>query len=501
MRKIALLPVDGRPVTRKLPIDLAQLAGWEVITPEPEELGFLKKPADVDFLKRWLYGVAQQVDGIVLSIDLLLYGGLVPSRIHSYTNDELIVRLNLLKELKETYPSLKIMVFSSTMRLSNNNVNEEEKEYWQDYGTMIWALSYHEHRYEVLGQNSDAQIVKEMNEKIPETVLEDYKKSRGINYSVNKFLVTLVNKGLIDHLVFPQDDTSEYGWNVKEQKELAALVQNQNLEESVYLYPGADEVSSTLVTRMIFECEQEEVPTFFPVYSGLKGALSPALYEDRPIMESVKGQLHAIGSRTEDDFQHADIVLGVNVPGQKQGDLALGLNLNQVDTNDRNVPEWLNRMHSYMKRKPVAIVDVAYANGADPKLIPMLLKRLNWEELFGFAAWNTAGNSLGTVVSQTALHWLAEKRGMRNNEVRINQLILRLLDDYVYQSISRGKSRNQLNVVSFETLDEIVSPIFIKDATFFLDNWAQGWKIDEVYYPWDRTFEIGIHLRRKEEWK
>ena len=441
----------------------------------------------------------QQVEGMVLSIDLLLYGGLVPSRIHSYTKDELIVRLDLLRELKEFNPSLKIMAFSSTMRMSNNNVNEEEKEYWRDYGTTIWSLSYHEHRYEILGQKADDQMVKEMKEKIPESVLDDYKKSRAINFSVNEFLITLVQDGWVDHLVFPQDDTSEYGWNVKEQKQLSALVRNHSLEDSVYLYPGADEVSSTLVTRMIFECEKEEVPSFFPVYSGMRGALSPAMYEDRPIMESVKGQLYAIGSRTEDDFQCADIVLGVNVPGQKQGDLALGLHLNQVDTNDRNVPEWLVRMHSYMKRKPVAIVDVAYANGADPQLIPLLLKKLNWEELFGFAAWNTAGNSIGTVVSQAALHWLAEKRGIANDEARMKQLVIRLLDDYVYQSLSREEGRRQLNVETVETLRDVVTPIFENHASTFLSDWIPEWTIDEVYYPWNRTFEIGIHLARKEE--
>ncbi|MBA2175923.1 DUF4127 family protein [Halobacillus locisalis] len=495
-KKIALLPVDARPVTRQLPIDLAGIAGWKVMAPEKELLGFLKRPAKTDVLIAWLDQVAAEVDGMILSIDMLLYGGLVPSRMHSLTEKELQKRLVVIKEWKRQYPDLKIMALSSTMRISNNNINEEEKEYWKDYGTAIWGVSYHSHRYEKLQEETDLLRLEELKNEVPADVLDDYQSTREINFAVNQSLLTLLEDNTIDHLVFPQDDTSEYGWNVREQEQLQAAIRERKLTEQALLYPGADEVASTLVTRLIFQLENVSPPSFYPVYSGARGALSPAMYEDRPICESVKGQIAAVGSRSEDEMSRSDVILGVNVPGRKQGDLALGLNLNQVDTNDRNVEEWLRRLQAYMERKPVAMVDVAYANGVDPQLTPMLMANVNWERLYGFAGWNTAGNSIGTVVSQAALMWLADNHTKQTHNALKKQLLHRFLDDYIYQSIVRKEGR--LRMSDSTTLEKVMTPLFIEKATAFLHDYANEWQVEGINYPWDRTFEIDFELRKGE---
>ena len=39
-----------------------------------------------------------------------------------------------------------VYAFSSIMRISNNNVNEEEKEYWNLYGKKIFKYSYDYHK-------------------------------------------------------------------------------------------------------------------------------------------------------------------------------------------------------------------------------------------------------------------------------------------------------------------------------------------------------------------
>ncbi|MCA0970588.1 DUF4127 family protein [Halobacillus litoralis] len=496
-KKIALLPVDARPVTRQLPIELAKLADWEVLAPEQADLGFLKQAADVGHLQYWLKETAPKVDGMVLSIDMLLYGGLVPSRIHEQEKEQLNRRLELLKEIREEHPDIQLMVFSSTMRISNNNVNEEEKEYWQTYGTAIWGLSYHTHRFETTGDEADQRRADEWRASIPEDILHDYQATRQINYSMNLELLQLLEGGTIDRIVFPQDDTSEYGWNVQEQAQLSKVIREQHLSKEAVLYPGADEVASTLLTRMIFQLEEQDLPCFYPVSSGMKGYLSSAMYEDRPLMESVKGQIFAIGSRTEDDFAQADIVLGVNVPGIKQGDLALELNMNLVDTNDRNISEWLRRLETYLGRKPVALVDLAYANGADPRMIPELLETISWQDLIGFAAWNTAGNSIGTVVSQAALQWLADRKGMDVKEQKDHQILHRILEDYLYQSIVRKEGRALLG--KGEKLHDVITPLFDKKASDFLSHYADGWEVSGIQYPWNRTFEIDFILNKKEE--
>jgi Protein of unknown function (DUF4127) len=498
-RKIALLPVDGRPVTRELPKQIASIANWEVLLPEKDLLGFLKEPGDMAALEQWIWEVAPDVDGFVLSIDMLGYGGLVPSRVCTDGEGTIKERIRILKKLKEKYPLKKLMAFSSTMRISNNNVNEEEKEYWSDHGVELWEYSYHLHRYEKTGNEESNRRVRALRVKIPSEILEDYLSTRLKNYGINVFLLDMVEDQTIDVLVFPQDDTSEYGLNIGEQEELSEMVIRRGLFQNVFIYPGADEVANTLVAKMIYQLEQVEFPTFYPIYSGEVGALSTAMYEDRPICESVKGQIFAFGGYTVGHAGEADIVFAVNVPGKRQGDLALQVFLGEVDTPHRNIGEWIKRILHYQRQgKLVAVADTAYANGVDAGMLQRLLAEAEADRLAGFAGWNTAGNTLGTVVAQAAMVYLQKvKPSLSEKEVKeriVKQITLRLLDDYVYQSIVRQQVRAAVDEqdVSKEVLLKQVKGIFLKESAEFMTKYGLHYPLHDVYLPWDRTFEIGL---------
>jgi hypothetical protein len=494
-KKLALIPVDARPVTRELPTQIAAIADWEVLVPDKDQLGFLKVPGKTSELATWLLAVAEEVDGFVISTDMLGYGGLVPSRINQENEAVIRERIGILQELKKKFPHKKIMAFSATMRISNNYVNEEEKEYWSEFGEELWSYSYHSHRYEKTNCTDSKDKVAALVAVIPISILQDYEATREKNFNVNLSLFELVESGVIDVLVFPQDDTSEYGLNIREQESLVREVMKRSLFSNVFIYPGADEVASVLIARMIYALENVIPPVFFPVFNGEKGALSTAMYEDRPLVESVKGQIYAFGSYTLESSVDADIVLGVNVPGKRQGDLALQKFLDEVDTPDRNIGEWILRLQHYLKKgKAVAIADVAYANGADGALIPRLLESMNIRHLSGFAAWNTAGNTLGTVVAQAAMVHLQQVKGEAFQSRLLEQLTLRLLDDYLYQTVVRQEVRSVVNDQD-PALASLVSAMFNKRANEFLQKLEVNYEINNLYLPWNRTFEIGIELK------
>jgi Protein of unknown function (DUF4127) len=502
--KIALVPVDARPVTRDLPGQIARIGGWEVVVPPKEILGFLKTPGDVDAVREWVEGVAPEVEGFVLSTDMLCYGGLVPSRISPDSYEILNNRLTSIKELKKKYPEKPVMAFSATMRISNNYVNEEEKPYWSEYGMEIYSYSYQYHRFLKTSLEEAQLLVKEMEERIPPAILQDYKESREKNFKLNQALLQGIEEGWLDRLVFPQDDTSEYGLNILEQEKLSREVLEKELFEKVAIYPGADEVANSLVARMIYELEGVTKPIFYPFYSGEKGALINALYEDRPIAESVKGQVFAFGSFIEATPGDADVLLAVNVPGKKQGDPAIQIFLGEVDTADRNIGEWVQRIKHYIgKGHLVAVADVAYANGADPAMIPQLLAGVDVREMCGFAAWNTAGNTLGTVVAQAAMVHLAKRKGVDFNQRFVDeQILFRLLEDYVYQTVVRQKVRAEVKDdapdlakrVEEKFLEEVAS--FLKKTSYEKDY---NVSVGKVFLPWNRTFEIGFKQELKQK--
>lgn len=496
--KIALIPVDARPVSDDLARDLGNMAGWKVMTPDKDVLGFLKEEADTNAILTWIEKIAPEVDGMVISMDMVLYGGLVPSRINTDPIQVIEDRLSRLVNLKALYPDLTLMIFSSTMRLSNSYENSEEKMYWTQYGKEIWTYSYHFHRYERMGLQEDYDEYIRVKNKIPHNILQDYLLTRDRNFQINLKLLNYVENGVLELLVYPQDDTSEFGLNIMEQEQLKDEIEERELFNEVLIYPGADEVAALLTARLIYNLENKPFPTYYPIYSGLRGALTIARFEDRIIHESVKGQIYALGSHTVESVEEADIILGVNVPGDKQGETYYPESTREVDTNNRNIGEWLSRLFYYKKKnKLLGIIDVAYANGADVTMVPQLLKRFPLKSLDGFAAWNTAGNTIGTVIAQTALVKLAEEKKLNRDKEKEKMLLIRFLDDYLYQSIVRHTVLETINYeeVPSDELLRIVKENYWDKAELFIKKNNSTIEIKDIYLPWKRTFEIGIHLK------
>ncbi len=101
-------------------------------------LGDLTKTADTDGIIQWLKTVTQ-VDKVIVSLDTIAYGGLIPSRRSTDGFEAIKKRMEEFRQILSN-KNAKIYAFSSIMRISNNNINEEEKEYWSSYGKKIFNI-------------------------------------------------------------------------------------------------------------------------------------------------------------------------------------------------------------------------------------------------------------------------------------------------------------------------------------------------------------------------
>ena len=134
---IAFIPIDNRPVCYTLPEQICAMDSCiKLFMPEREWLGDLKKFADVEKIFGWLENL-DKIDAVILSLDTVAYGGLISSRRCPQSFDEIKQRVFKLREILEQKHA-KIYAFSSIMRISNNNINEEEKEYWNLWGKKIF---------------------------------------------------------------------------------------------------------------------------------------------------------------------------------------------------------------------------------------------------------------------------------------------------------------------------------------------------------------------------
>ena len=116
-RKLLVLPVDARPVVCGQLQYLLQLADWDIALPPTSMLGRFRQSANHERLGEWLMERAGEVDGFVLSLDTLLYGGLVASRISPETADEILTRAEWLETLNRVHPAKPIYGFLTTLRI------------------------------------------------------------------------------------------------------------------------------------------------------------------------------------------------------------------------------------------------------------------------------------------------------------------------------------------------------------------------------------------------
>src|SRR5690554_5150287 len=124
--RLALIPLDERPCNEYFPRALAPIAGAQVITPPAHLLPTQREVGDYQRLGQWLDQVAPEVDGVIVSIETLAYGGLIPSRITDTSLNECLARLESLRKIKDEHQDLVIYAFNLVMRISNSNVNFEE---------------------------------------------------------------------------------------------------------------------------------------------------------------------------------------------------------------------------------------------------------------------------------------------------------------------------------------------------------------------------------------
>lgn len=455
---ILLIPIDNRPVCYDFAISMCSIArDINLFIPPREILGSLFSYADVDSIYRWLKNLNVEIDYSICCLDTIAYGGLIASRRIELSEQDILKRVNLfISLLKEK--SSKFFGFSSIMRISNNNINEEEKEYWNQYGKQIFDYSYNFHKNGI-----------EPIHVIPDEILTDYIKTRNRNFCINKHYLS---SGL-DFLVYSRDDTSKYGLNVKEGEELQVLIDENHVDAMVL--SGADEIWAGLIARAYSDFHHQQI-SFNTIYNHSNAESVITRYDGVSIKETFYSYLRMTNSI---ESENEDISLVVNAPLKIQDDLALGIFEDEKFTH----------IFKFDKSKNYAIADVRYANGADDEFVSKCVVDVptDMRQFFGYAGWNTTANSMGSVISVAVIKFIAERNNNFNEKEFKKLMFVRFADDWGYQA----NIRKMLRCGDKRSCSELFSPYISKIANY-LDM-----KVTDIafYFPWDRTFEIGIVLK------
>ncbi len=125
---VALVPLDSRPSSWLYPQRLADIAGVRLSFPPVEFLGWRNRKADVARILDWLSALPTSVEALLLSLDTLLYGGLVQSRASDERAMSVDEILGAISEFLKVRPGCRLHCFKSVPRLGYSVMKSSDLE-------------------------------------------------------------------------------------------------------------------------------------------------------------------------------------------------------------------------------------------------------------------------------------------------------------------------------------------------------------------------------------
>ena len=420
---VILVPLDGRPPCRQFVIDAGRIGGTEVVTPPHELQDYYSQPGDTKAMRRWLLEEVAKgtIDAVFLSVDQLLYGGLLTAREKQATPAEVEEFLAFLRELHEANPAVPIYAFSILPRLTPQDTIDG-----YDERRDIMAYSRLAGR-QAAGLPVDETKLAALKAKIPPASLERYLAHFRENATLNERLIDLTHEGTLTRLVLGQDDGEEYGIPNIEKYALLDYIKSLGLSDrQVFLTHGADEIALSLLAAWHNE-QTGYAPKIFVAYNdpGARDRVMPYMAVSTGVCTEEKIRL--TGGSLAASPEEADFTLLVSTNDTDKDTLwSRGACVRLLEDN-------------LAKGQPTALVDLSKHFNADETVLPQLIAAaFPVNHLLAYAGWNTTSNAIGTAVAQACLYRssLPDVRdddqaiGLAAAQVRF--LENRILEDYFY---------------------------------------------------------------------
>ncbi|MBP3422204.1 MAG: DUF4127 family protein [Clostridia bacterium] len=497
MKKIVYLPLDERPCNYSFVGFLSENnKNYRLVRPSMEEMGDKKIPAEYEKIENFLYRECKDADYLIIAIDTLLYGGIIPSRLHHLDRETLAKRLEVLSLIKERNPKMTIYAFSLVMRCPCYSDADEEPDYYGVCGLEIFEYGQNEHKFKDGKITREEYLAEKERLKACEPYLEDYLTRRACNVSLLIDALNLVGT-VVKQFVILQDDSNPCGFTAMDQAKVRKFAQEKNLD--VAIYPGADEGGLSLLARAVADMEGY-APKIYPVYPKEECKNVIPMYEDRAVYKSILAQIQSAGGVQCDSEEEADILLFCNLPVGKVQNVSEPHGRQYYD---RDLPAFIKRMKKAVESgKGVAVADIAYCNGADTRLTESITQEIGFFKLWGYAGWNTSSNTLGTVICQAVLRYFYGDTPTHRKftaermyeDVGYCAYVRKRIWDYEVEQM--GYKYEDTKVQQGEVSERVQELLeYYMSANY--PELTEKYEIEKCYMPWRRMFEVGLIIKEK----
>ena len=507
-KNILLVPLDGRPPCRQFVIDSGAIAGFNVTTPPSELQDYYSAPGDTAGMRKWLQENTPNNQAVFISIDQLLYGGLLAAREKEAPPAQQDDLVNFLRQLHADNPAVPLLAFSILPRQTPQDTIDgyQERKDLLAYSRLKGRQS--------AGLSIDEQELAHLESAIPLESMEKYLAHFQENEELNKKLIALVNEGVLSQLVLGQDDGEEYSIPNIEKAHIKDYITSENLpSEKVILTHGADEIALTMLAAF-----QNEQTGFCPqIYLAYNHNITPETvmpYMAIDNQETAREKITLIGGKETDNMDDADYILYLSANDYEK---------DTVSRRHANVQE-LKKLTAAGKN--IALVDLSKHFTAQETLLPLLLENdypLN--ALTAYAGWNTASNAIGTAIASASLYTSAQQTAKSREEAisiaasNIKFLHNRILEDYFYlkedidiinRTLKKAGYQNtadldlehnwrwanhmlqesmQKHLAAYKQTRAVKNPAHFHTPQGDFTLWVSDLTI-ELSFPWPRTFEI-----------
>ena len=507
---VTLVPLDSRPPCRQFVINGGKIANINVITPPTELQDYYSLPGNTAGMRSWLQENLPDSAAAIVSVDQLLYGGLIAAREKSVSHTDVDELVSYLRGLHQSHPQIPLYAFSILPRM----VPQDSIDGYQERKDLI-AYSRLAGK-KAAGLPVDEAELQRLQAAIPSESLAAYLANFQENEYLNQKLIDLAKEGVLEQLVLGQDDGEAYSIPNIEKSALSGYIKAKGLDShKVFLTHGADEIALTLLAE-IRNRRTGYTPKVYLDYHTPHTAQKILPYMAVDMEDTAREKLTLLGAKETAAPEEADLILFMSA-GDKEED-TLGARASS-----------LARLQSYRGQgKEIALVDLSQHFEASECLLPYLLEEdFPVSSLAAYSGWNTASNSIGTALAEASLYLAAlssstsEDDALQAAYAQSAFLQGRIMEDYFYLKQDIDGVNHSLKKIGYLNTADLDLEHNYLYATALLQKsmqnhlelyrnttsarlpykvkWKEGelklslhnLKID-VSFPWPRTFEVNL---------
>lgn len=398
---VAYVPIDDRPVNLDRVIAAGKGLGIRVLTPPKDYIGTKldyqgtnqtgKQFGDPAAILNWLRSVESQVDGFIVSADMISSGGLVGSRLLNqsipYSTAE-----SYLNQLASLNTNGKPMyIFDSVMRLAPT-VGVEGIDQAQYDAIRKWASQPRKvytdqasiiENYQVAPNGSTIQS---SGFGVASGNASKYYAARERKFKLNRRILDLAYyNNSFDYVAYGVDDsnkTSTSSTTIQENEvNWITRISRERLSSNSAVTSDTDGLGMTMLGRFANIEVFNRNPKVRIAYYGTGYNEVPSSFDYHTLDSMIKSHISMIGGEAVASGQDMDLLVRTN---------------NSTFTDITNLST--KAKNNFSSNMPTSVIDAARGSTEQTQLSDRLILEHAAAGLMAYSSWNTTGNAVGLAI-------------------------------------------------------------------------------------------------------